>query len=107
MRTITHPNLIRCTICLIALFLFLPLVAQPLETGDRVLLLGTAADTHRTALEGLIAGDPTANGLNITVDSFETDDVLDSYFSNSSGNLSHPSNINPLQQKLDEALMSF
>ena len=102
MRTITHPNLIRCTICLIALFLFLPLVAQPLETGDRVLLLGTAADTHRTALEGLIAGDPTANGLNITVDSFETDDVLDSYFSNSSGNLSHPSNINPLQQKLDE-----
>ena len=101
-------NSIAARSCLRVLWLTLSLLggmmiqAAPLSANSKVLMLGTAADTHKTALQGLIAGDAAANALSITVDSFETTDVRNAFFTASNGNLSHPSNLNPLQVKLNQ-----
>lgn len=88
---------------LVLCFLILGVLrAAPIADDSRVLFLGTAAATHAAALQALIDGDPTANTRGITVDHFETADVRNAFFTASNGSLSHPSNVNPLQQKLDE-----
>ncbi|OVE75191.1 hypothetical protein BVX97_05455, partial [bacterium E08(2017)] len=106
------PTLIRTkSIMWILLFLGLGMVLMPsavvgapIPANSKVLIIGPAADTHETALEGLIAGDSTASALNITVESFPTDDLLVSYFSDDDGGVrANPTDTNAFLNKLDES----
>ena len=76
---------LQCVGKLVMLLLTLTLMpwsldAAALPADSKVLIIGPAADIHETALEGLIAGDSTADSLNITIDSFATNDLLLAYF---------------------------